>query len=372
MKRIRSLMIIHQFRPIIGGAELQAERLAIELMKRGHIIRVLTQWNGVSPKKELIGGVPVRRVTYKLPYLFDLSNGGLFSDLFFNIGKFDILHCHMAFGHALVAVVFGQCFHKKVIIKIACAGKFGELETTSKFAGFEDALHVLKQADRIVAVSTEVEKELIKFGFNPKRIARIPNGVDTGFFTRKEPLRDRSKKQFILIGRRNPQKGIDIALKALHILKKRGMQQRMNLSLFGSGEYDDNYHSMALKLGVQQLVEFYPFESNILHIYENADCFILPSRGEGLANTLLESMAMGLPSIATKVSGTTDVIEDGIDGLLIQPDDPIGLADAMESVISDFDKALILGKNARQKVENFFSLYSVAEQYSKLYEQLTS
>jgi glycosyltransferase involved in cell wall biosynthesis len=118
-------------------------------------------------------------------------------------------------------------------------------------------------------------------------------------------------------------------------------------------------------------MQFFPFENNIFSLYQSSNCFILPSRGEGLSNALLEAMSMELPVIATSVSGTTDVVENGSDGLLIQRDSAESLAAAMVNIISDPELAHRLGKNARQKVESRFSLEWVAQQYSDLYERLS-
>jgi glycosyltransferase involved in cell wall biosynthesis len=96
----------------------------------------------------------------------------------------------------------------------------------------------------------------------------------------------------------------------------------------------------------------------------------LPSRGEGLSNSLLEAMAMGIPVIASSVSGTPDVIDDGEDGLLIPPDSAASLAAAMSTIIHHPGQAEILGQNARRKVERSFSLQSVAFRYSTLYDGL--
>jgi glycosyltransferase involved in cell wall biosynthesis len=94
------------------------------------------------------------------------------------------------------------------------------------------------------------------------------------------------------------------------------------------------------------------------------------SRGEGLSNALLEAMATALPVIATRVSGTADVVTDGEDGLLIPPESSESLAKAMATVMQQPDLARRLGQQARQKMLRAFSLDSVAQQYSELYASL--
>ncbi len=366
-------MVIHQFRPVAAGAELQAERLAVKLSEMGHPMGVLTQLRTVNtPREELIGGVEVHRVTFPLAYrVFRRGIVGTFQYLLKNRHKYDVLHVHQAFGHAMVAVVVGRTFGKRCIIKIACTGEYGDLNVFSQFAGARLALRVLRQADAIVAISREVEHELVEWGFPADRIVRIPNGVDTQYFKRTSALPPRDIVRFALMGRRHPQKGIDVALEAAKLLKENGLGGRFEIRLHGADYQEFDYYDMANRLGVTDVVKFLPFESDILGVLHGIHCLILPSRGEGLSNALLEAMAMELPVVASSVSGTVDVVTDGEDGILIPPDSSQALARAMTAIIRFPELARYLGQNARMKVERQFSLDAVAAQYSELYRCLS-
>ncbi|MBZ5500375.1 MAG: glycosyltransferase family 4 protein [Acidobacteriia bacterium] len=368
----RGLMIIHNFRPgPVGGAELQAERLSAQLVRLGHSMQVLT-WLTVpdAPQEETCANVQIHRVPHRLPYWVKCDNAKTFRYLVLHRGTYDLLHVHMAFGHAVVAVIVARCFGKKCIIKIACAGQYGDLCTFSRFERFDKALRILRLADAMVAVSSEVEQELLHYGFQAERIVRIPNGVDATYFRRTQPFPDYRKTRFVLIGRRHPQKGIDTALHAARKLSEKGLRDQFEINLYGPDYPEYDYRAMAEELGVADIVRFFPFEKEILVVYQSSHCLLLPSRGEGLSNTLLEAMAMAMPTIATSVSGTQDVIDDGKNGILIPPDSPDMLAAAMSKIISRPDWANLLGKTARQKVETCFSLESVACRYSELYTKL--
>jgi glycosyltransferase involved in cell wall biosynthesis len=368
----RGMMIIHNFRPgQVGGAELQAERLSAQLVKLGHAMQILT-WLTVpdAPLEETCEGVQIHRAPYRLPYWVKLDNANTFRYLVKRRGTYEVLHAHMAFAHAVVAVVVARCFRKKCIIKIACTGEYGDLCTFSKFELFEKALRILHRADAVVAVSSEVEQELLRYGFPAQRVVRISNGVDAAHFQRTAPFPDRMKIRFILIGRRHPQKGIDTTLHAARKLNQDGFGGRFVIDLYGIDYPEYDYRAMARELGVTDAVRFFPFEKNILDVYNSAHCFLLPSRGEGLSNSLLEAMAMGLPVVATSVSGTPDVIDAGENGILIPSDSPDMLAGAMSRIISNPELSQRLGQNARRKVQSHFSLESVACRYSKLYEAL--
>jgi len=276
----------------------------------------------------------------------------------------------MAYGHAVVAVVVARNFDKRCIIKIACAGQYGEFSTFSKLPGFSSALKVLHQADAMVAISSEVERELLSYGFAPKKIVHIPNGVDTNYFRRSLPHPQKDRTRFLLIGRKHPQKGIDIALQAMHLLHKQGFKGRAELHMYGEEYPEYDYRAMASELNISDHVHFHPFEKDILTVYQSSHCLILPSRGEGLSNALLEAMSLEMPVIATAVSGTPDVVSDNQDAILIPPESPEALATAMTRIIFEPKAAFQIGQNARRKIVAQFSLERIARQYSQLYEQL--
>lgn len=371
MKR-RGMMIIHNFRPgPTGGAELQAERLAKRMVTMGHDMQVLT-WLTVPDAlpDETIEGVRVHRVDYQLPYWVTHDNTSTFRYLVRERKTYDVLHAHMAFGHAVVAAVTARILGKKCIVKIACAGDYGDLRSFSKFPGFAQALVILQQADALVAISSGVESELLEYGWRPDRIVRIPNGVDTSLFKRETPVASGSKTRFILMGRRHPQKGIDTALQAARKLVDEGLGESFEIRFYGAEYPEHDYRELARELNVQNLVEFFAFEADILSIYRSAHCLLLPSRGEGMSNALLEAMAMELPVITTQVSGTLDVVDDGVDALVVPANDPDALAARMASIIRTPALVQELGRRARVKVESKFSLESVARQYSELYGRL--
>jgi glycosyltransferase involved in cell wall biosynthesis len=406
----RGLMLIHNFRPgPTGGAEIQAERLAYGLAGLGHLMQVLTNpisvvsnWNDFgdelpnAPEEEVFygpgtdtsatayhcegkescnredayQGVRIHRPSFSLAYEVNRGVADTFRYLVKNRGSYDVLHCHMAYGHAVVATVVARSFNKRCILKIACAGEYGEFRAFSKFPGFSKALKILHQADAIVSISSEVERELLAYGFVPERIVRIPNGVDTHYFRRSLPFPQRDPTRFVLMGRKHPQKGIDIALQAMRMLHARGFEGNIEMYLYGEEYPQHDYRAMADRLNLSNFVHFHLFEKDILSVYQSNHCLLLPSRGEGLSNALLEAMSLEMPVIATAVSGTPDVVDDGLDAILIPPDSPEALANAMARIVQDPVFAHQLGQNARRKIEGRYSLEIVARQYSQLYDRL--
>ena len=363
-------MVIHQFRPIASGAEMQVERLGGKLVKLGHQVGVLTQKRDPqSLPFEIINGISVHRVDFPLSYWTYRDIGKQFRFLVRNRHSYDIIHSHQCFNHAVVDALAARCFGKKSILKIACAGEVGDLNVFSQFRGFNLVQKILHQTDAVIAISTEIEKELQEYGFPAEHIYSIPNGVDADEFERRSPFPDRSKVIFLLIGRRTPQKGIDIALRAIQSLLQKGIDN-IELRLYGLDYPEYDYRMMAQECSVQSAVRFYSHTENIQDVYHDAHCLLLPSRAEGLSNVLLEAMSLELPVIATRISGTVDVVEHEKSGILIAPEDPEALATAMEKVVNNPEISQKLGNNARQRIKGKFSLDHVAQQYSKLYKDL--
>ncbi|MFZ2089336.1 MAG: glycosyltransferase family 4 protein [Desulfobaccales bacterium] len=365
------MMIISQFRPVASGAELQAERLAYKLAGLGFPMQVLTQHRDpASLPHEVYQGVEIHRCDFPLAYKLDHESALTLNYLIKRHHTFDILHNHQMWGHAVVSTLVARWLGKKNIIKLACAGAWGDLEGFSRFRYAKWGLQVLRMADAFVAVSREIQAELLDHGFAPEKIHLIPNGVDVQEFQRTRGFPANPPQRFILLGRRTPQKGIDTTLHALKILADKGLAKDLEINLYGWDYAEWDYRRLARELEVDRYVNFLPFEDRVLDVYQDAYCLLLPSVGEGLSNVLLEAMSLEMPVIASRVSGTVEVVDHQQNGLLIPPGSPEALAGAMELVLARPDLAFHWGRQARLKVQEHYSLEAVAQKYAQLYHSL--
>ncbi len=365
-------MINGRWRPLASGTELQAERLACRLVELGFPVQVLTDHVDPStPVDEVFRGVKIHRSDFPIAYYLNRTAAQTLGYLIEKRHTFDILHDHQMLGHAMVSTLVARWLGKCNVIKVSLIGPNGDLTRFLQLKYAKWGLQVLQMADAVIAVSREIQDELLRHGFAPEKIYRIPNGVDIQEFRGTSPLPRSLKRRFILLGRRDPQKGIDTALQALKILADKGLADRLELKLYGRDYAEWDYRQMARDLKVDQYVTFLPFENNVVEVYQKAYCLILPSVGEGLSNVLLEAMAMEMPVIGSQVSGTADVLEHQKNGLLIPPGAPAALAEAMEWVMAHPRLAADLGRRARLTVQEHYSLDAVARQYAELYDHLT-
>ena len=114
-------------------------------------------------------------------------------------------------------------------------------------------------------------------------------------------------------------------------------------------------------------VEFLGEVTDVPGVLARADIYVQPSFQEGLPNAVLEAMAMGLPIVATRVSGNEDVVTDGDNGLLVPPGDPDALAAALRTLVADPALAARMGRRSREIVESRFSLTAVMNQLRDAY-----
>jgi glycosyltransferase involved in cell wall biosynthesis len=120
--------------------------------------------------------------------------------------------------------------------------------------------------------------------------------------------------------------------------------------------------------GIENLVHYFDYSSEPELFYKMADVYCLPSKSEGMANALLEAMSSGLPSIVTPVSGSVDLVRNGVEGVYAESEHEI--IEAMESYIRDNPKVRLHGSNARRRIEELFDSRSVLIRHLNVMESM--
>lgn len=247
---------------------------------------------------------------------------------------------------------------------------------------------VIRFADCILVNAEAIRRWLIEQGCAAAKIRVIKNGIDLSRFNRKKNdtgLRrelglSRSAPLVMVLSRLNPQKGIEYFLQAAAAVGRSCPSARF--LVVGDGfvrrndviESDVTYQQAlkqhAAKLGLGERVIFTGFRADVPELLSEAAVSVLPSLSEGLSNTLLESMAAGVPVVASRVGGNPEVIEDGIGGYLVPPRDPGALAQAISAILKDRDLARDLGEQSRRRIVERFSLERMVHETQELYVQL--
>jgi glycosyltransferase involved in cell wall biosynthesis len=169
------------------------------------------------------------------------------------------------------------------------------------------------------------------------------------------------------IGRLTQQKGYDLLLEAMVVLLAEMPEAR--LLLVGDGELASDLKTLAGRLGIAGAVCFAGPRQDVESLLAAMDLFASSSLWEGLPTVILESMAAGVPVVATDVSGTRELVGDGVTGLLVPPGDAQALARAIRQVLRDGALAGVLVQGARRRVEDF-SIAGVAKQHVAVYRDI--
>ena len=215
-------------------------------------------------------------------------------------------------------------------------------------------------ADRYVTPSEHCRGELLRTGcFRPERIRAVPNGVavppdDPGARQRvRDELGLGQGRVLIATSRLHRMKGHAQLLEAVAML--RGHFPGLRLVVAGDGVERTKLEAQAAELGIAEAVVFTGFRPDVTALLRAADLFVLPSLREGMPNTALEAMAVGLPVVASAVDGVPEVVADGETGLLVSPGDPQFLCDTIGRLLTEPELAAALGRAGRQRVRDHFT-----------------
>lgn len=233
--------------------------------------------------------------------------------------------------------------------------------------------------DHYIAVSEDLKNWLLdRVGVNPLKIRQIYNGVDLTKFTNQTKVRsnhippslsDEHNLVIGTVGRLTPVKDQQGLLDAVALLLKLNPSfvDRLQLLIVGDGALRNALELHAKKLGLSEQVWFVGDREDVPQLLQCMDIFVLPSLAEGISNTLLEAMACSLPVVATRVGGTPEIIADGEQGLLVQPQNPDALARALLQLLNDEVLRKQYGSSGRKKVERFFNWESTVSNYADVY-----
>jgi glycosyltransferase involved in cell wall biosynthesis len=236
-------------------------------------------------------------------------------------------------------------------------------------------------ADCVLVNATAVKDWLIGEGYDASKIVVIRNGVDLSRFTGPADP-DRTRRELGLppgsllvavVSRLTRLKGLENLLEAAAMLKPRYPDARFLIV----GEtspmevpYLDELKQLADRHGVGDRVIFTGRRSDVPALLSAVDVSVMPSLNEALSNVLLESMAAGAPTVATRVGGTPEALVNEQTGLLVAPGDSRALANAVGRLLDDRVLATQLGRAARQLIQDRFSVDRMVESTERLYTEL--
>jgi glycosyltransferase involved in cell wall biosynthesis len=199
------------------------------------------------------------------------------------------------------------------------------------------------------------------------RLVVIENGIDSRRFdAAAAPMR--TPPRFLAMGALVPPKAHAVLIEAFARVAERLPGSVLTIS--GDGPLREELLAQVGSLHLEGAVRIVPPTPDVVRLLSEADIFVQPSVREGLPQALLEAMAAGKPVVATDVSSHASVLEDGRCGMLVPPNDPAALEEALVRLATDPATAAGLGRVAALRVRERYSLERMAREYEALYEQL--
>lgn len=248
---------------------------------------------------------------------------------------------------------------------------------------------ICRLADRIVVNADAIKRQLLLEGCRPEQITVIHNGIDLSRFPETRTCHNGHLHQELglpehaplvaVLARLNRMKGIEYFLEAATIVRRRFPEVRF--LIMGEGRtvvngrivdspYRRELEGYAARLGLGERVVFTGLRLDVPEVLSEIAVSVLPSLSEGLSNTLLESMAAGVPVVATNVGGNPEVVEHDVTGLLVLPRDSAALAHAICLLLEDRETASRFRQAGRQRVVKSFSLEKMVRETERLYLEL--
>ena len=220
-------------------------------------------------------------------------------------------------------------------------------------------------------MSRPLGDELARSGVPPDRLHVVPNA----WSGRDEPLpRDQAREALAVraarfhvgwVGRLTEEKGPDVLLAALRLLA----DLPLVVSVLGDGRERARLETWAGKQGLGERVRWFGNRPEAGRVFPAFDAFVLSSRTEGTPIVLFEAMATGAPIVATAVGGVPDVVSSQ-EALLVPPDDPAALAEAIRRVSSDPAGAAARARRARERLARDFAVAPWLARYEQIYRML--
>lgn len=369
-------MVVGEFPPNCGGIGHYVYNLSKKLIERGHNVTVITRgtWNRLCIN-EKIDGISIYKVRFIQIYPFHVQLHGVFLNRQFRHleHNFDVIHLHsplVPIIHSTLPTMLTE--HGTVKGGIDNSESIDIHSMVIKLFSRELIsldVKIIQNSDIITAVSTSCAKDLQETYKIDRRIIVINNGVDTNFFAPKE-RKNMGERYVLYTGRLDSRKGlVDLIKSAKYVCQE---YSDIKYVLTGKGTIKKYLERRINDLGLKKNFYFAGFVARpkLLEYYQNATVYVLPSYYEGLPTTLLEAMSCGIPTIATDVKGSSEVITDGETGLLVPPRDPKRLAKAILKLLNDKSLRQQVGSNARKYVVDNYDWEIITGKIEKIYESL--
>lgn len=285
--------------------------------------------------------------------------------------KINILQAHSA--HALSIGIMTKLFYPSLILIGVRRVDF----SVNKHI-FSKLKYTNKRVNKIICISDYIKNVLISDGIDKEKLVTVRSGVDISKFEGVIP----SVEVQYNLGIKNGEcligtvaafaghKDYPNLLKAFSIVLKK--YSNTKLCIVGDGPLKKQVYSIAEDLKITENIIFAGFVNNVGEYLHSFDIFVLASKKEGLGTSIIDALSVGLPVVTTKSGGIPELIIDDENGVLVEPQDPNNLAEALVELLSNPEKRLRLGKAAKESSKQFSVEETVTQnicEYNRLLDE---
>ena len=285
----------------------------------------------------------------------------------------DIIHTHL--GHA---DFFGVWSAKNIKVKVFCTMHNTYIQQNILdrvyFMIYRFLFNRFVPKTKVISISKSVEQHVLKtLGVPKERSLLLYNAIPPNdSFKKKNKSPDlvssNSLINLLFVGRLVNQKSVHTLLKAVSVLKKKGYERIINVSIVGDGVLRSALENLSKELQIDHIVKF---EGEIIEVeryYEKSDIFILPSIWEGFGIVILEAFRANLAVIATNIEGPSELMDDNINGLLFKPNNYEELAEKIMFLIEDKSFRINLAKNGFLTFNDKYNINKYVKSLNEFYE----
>jgi glycosyltransferase involved in cell wall biosynthesis len=368
--------VLLAFEPPDGGVAQNVAQLAAELQGFGWEVELAAPRVSAIADRATADGLTVHRLDWTRGYGSPIRDARSARQLLrcLRSGEFDLLHCHSAKA-GVIGRLAGRMAGIPTIYSPHCFPFIGQFHIPRRVFGTTIERALAHVTDQIICVSDDERRQARQIGIPEDRLSLVRNGSSP---CPERIARDETTAQFAdggplaaSIAVLRKQKGIDVLIDAAPSILARLPEAKV--AIIGDGPLRGELVGRAARLGLDRepRFAFLPFGGSSQVHLASIDVFVLPSLWESLAIGLLEALACGVPTVATDVGGTKEVVVPET-GVLVPPNDAGALADGVVGLLEDPGRRELMSQAARERHATQFTLERMIEETAAVYERVLS
>lgn len=364
--------------PSLGGSGVVATELGLKMAAKGHEMHYITsskpfRFLDVHPNIQFHEVTIEGYAVFKYPP-YDIALANRIAQVI-ESEQLDLLHVHYAVPHAISAILAKDMAQSSIGIITTLHG------TDVTILGHDPALkntlsYGINKSNRVTAVSRSLRNETVELLQPTTEICTIYNFIDEEKYYPREGghLREElgiasDEKVIIHISNFRKVKRIPDIIESFRLIDK---QHKAKLLLVGEGPEKFDLEEFVENIGLQDDILFLGKRDDLPDLLSISDVMLLLSEKEAFGLVLLEAFACGVPAVANAIGGIPEVVQDGVNGFLVELGDVQAVADRVTQLLSDSDLHQHMKSNAIRTVQEEFSSESIVAQYEELYYEVAA